>query len=251
MFKKLELNMRIIIKKLLLIIFVFATFTQGQHIDEHHLLKTGLSCFAPVLYNKIVGTSMAYESLQMRFITANDFRKNDADRIYGHYQLASDSIPGSKDSKRFIYLGIKSGYRFNLYSTPLLNSNFYFGFLIELPLSHTVSLQPEVNFWKTVIKSPIHQINLSVIDIPLNLILKANLENKGFSFLFGLGIIFENNRDNLISLNFGGNFWIDINQSLRFSSQIRMQKSGSLEPGGGDTVTSLMLGIGLQVPINK
>ena len=68
--------------------------------------------------------------------------------------------------------------------------------------------------------------------------------------LFGLGMIFENKRDNLISINFGGNFWIDINPSLRLFSQFRFQESASLEPGGGDTVTSLMLGIGLQIPIN-
>jgi hypothetical protein len=152
--------------------------------------------------------------------------------------------------KEPIQLGINYGYRFNLNSNPSLNSNSYFGFFIELPLSDKISLQPEVNFWKAERKNPLHQNKLSVVDVPLNIVIKADLANKGVSLSLGLGMVYENNSKKLVSVNTAGKFWYNIYPSLELFTQIRLQVAASLEPGGGDSFTSLFLGTGLQAAIN-
>jgi len=162
--------------------------------------------------------------------------------------LSNDSM--KKDQKE-IYLGINGGYRINLSSNPSLNSNGYFGFSIEIPFSEAISLQPEINFWKSKLKNSFYEKTISVIDLSLLLILNIHLRKSGFSFLFGLGIILENNsNDKLISFNGGGRYWIELSEILRLFSQIRFQTAGSLESGGGDSITSILLCAGLQIAIN-
>lgn len=167
-------------------------------------------------------------------------------------KMDSLDIKYSNEDKNVFSFIISGGQRLDNSSSPELSSNGYWGIGGEFYISELIDLRLELNFWKSNMKNPFFQLKLSVVDIPLLFALKLDREVYGFDLLIGLGLIIQNGHsDKLISLNFGGLSWLRITKNMRIFSLLRLQRAGSLEPGGGNTISSFLLGAGLQFQIKN
>ncbi|QQS37877.1 MAG: hypothetical protein IPM56_08035 [Ignavibacteriales bacterium] len=171
--------------------------------------------------------------------------------VLSQSNASTKSLSNVNTNNKF-FIGFNTGYRFNISVDPDLSSNFLFGFSIQLPLSEFVSLQPELNFWKTdLINYPVES-KYSVTDFPILLMLNVNYEKTGVDLLFGPGVIVQHDHsDKLISLNIGIGYWIRILERLRLNLESRLQLAGSIEPGGGNSVSSLYLRMGLKYELGN
>lgn len=172
--------------------------------------------------------------------------------VYGNSNSSSPfftELAKNSDNHYHFFAGVNAGYANHL---QRLKSNAYFGLLIEIPMSQLLSLQPELNFWKTERKNPLYNENITLIDFPVLLKLKIDQERTGFYFNIGLGMMFENNSNNkLLSFIIGGGYWWKISDLFRLFLQSRVQTAGSLEAGGGSSFTSLIIGTGIQIQITQ
>lgn len=132
----------------------------------------------------------------------------------------------SENSEKHFFIGIKGGRRFNNGSEYA--SNTLYGFLTEIPLSEYFSLQPELNLWGTI------------SEINMLLMINKNINKVGFSLILGIGLV----HNELIGGAFGTRLWWDSSKYLRIFTSFRYQGAGSLESGGGESISSIMLELG-------
>ncbi len=57
-----------------------------------------------------------------------------------------DSIP---KAEKHILIGIGAGYRLNIDSNPDLNSNGFWGFTVDIPITYTLSISSGLVFWNS------------------------------------------------------------------------------------------------------
>jgi hypothetical protein len=159
-----------------------------------------------------------------------------------------DSIP---KPKKHILLGVEAGYRANIDSNPELNSNGFFGFSVDVPITSNLSIGSGIVFWNSSANYGLVVRDYSITDIPLLLKYTSDMSGKGIDIFVGSGLLnVSDQSDKLIALNLGTSFWYSLSQTFRVTLCIKLQKAGSLQSGGGDSITSIYLGSGIQIQIS-
>lgn len=159
-----------------------------------------------------------------------------------------DSIP---KPKKHILLGVEGGYRANIDSNPELNSNGFFGFSVDIPITSDLSVSSGLVFWNSSANYGLIVRDYSIIDIPLLLKYTSDMAGKGLDLFIGSSLLnVSDQSDKLIALNLGTSFWYALSPTFRFTLCIKLQKAGSLQAGGGNSITSIYLGSGIKIQIN-
>jgi hypothetical protein len=166
-------------------------------------------------------------------------------------QATSNDLDSIPKPEKHILLGIGAGYRLNIDSKPDLNSNGFWGFSVDIPITYNLSISSGLVFWNSSSNDGLIVRDYSVVDIPLLLTYTTDMAGKGLDIFIGTGLLTVSEKsDDLIALNAGTSFWYSLSQTFRLTFSIKLQKAGSLQAGGGDTITSIYLGGGVKIQIN-
>lgn len=153
--------------------------------------------------------------------------------------------------KKQILIGTQGGYRVNIDSKPDFASNGFFGFSVDIPISSKFSFSSGIGFGNFSANHGLTEREYSIVDIPLLLTFTSEKTGKGLDIFIGSGLLSMSDKsDKLITLNLGTSVWYGLTSALRLIVSVKYQKAGSLEPGGGNSITSIYFGSGIKIQIN-